>query len=104
MNSSASGPCSFPGAVWFQNYLLSVRGGAEALQYFISGQYQDDSYVLANDELEKYNFRGNFTMTPVEDLQIQWNTGYTSQWLSGTPSGNNAEGIQLNALGIIRLS
>lgn len=97
VNSSASGPCSFPGAVWFQNYLLSVRGGAEALQYFISGQYQDDSYVLANDELEKYNFRGNFTMTPVEDLQIQWNTGYTSQWLSGTPSGNNAEGIQLNA-------
>ena len=97
VNSSASGPCSFPGSVWFQNYLLSVRGGGEALQYFISGQFQDDSYVLANDELEKYNFRGNFTMTPVEDLQIQWNTGYTSQWLSGTPSGNNAEGIQLNA-------
>ena len=97
VNKSATGACSWPGSVWFQNYLLSVRGGGQNLQYFISGQYQDDSYVLANDELEKYNFRGNFTMTPVEDLQIQWNTGYTSQWLSGTPSGNNAEGIQLNA-------
>ena len=97
VNQSASGACSWPGSVWFQNYLLSVRGGGQALQYFISGQYQDDSYVLANDELTKYNFRGNFTMSPVEDLQIQWNTGYTSQWLSGTPSGNNAEGIQLNA-------
>ncbi len=97
VNPSAGGACSWPGSVWLQNYLLSVRGGGQDLQYFISGQYQDDSYVLANDELEKYNFRGNFTMTPVEDLQIQWNTGYTSQWLSGTPSGNNAEGIQLNA-------
>ena len=96
-NATPGGACSWPGSVWSQNYLLSVRGGGQGLQYFISGQYQDDSYVLANDELTKYNFRGNFTMSPVEDLQIQWNTGYTSQWLSATPSGNNAEGIQLNA-------
>ena len=96
-NASAQGACSWPGAQWYQNYSLSVRGGSQTLQYFISAQLQDDSYTLPNDELEKYNFRGNFTMSPTSDLTIQWNTGYTSQWLSGTPSGNNAEGIQLNA-------
>ena len=96
-NGSAEGACSWPGAQWYQNYSMSVRGGSQTLQYFISGQFQNDSYTLPNDELEKYNFRGNFTMSPTSDLTIQWNTGYTSQWLSGTPSGNNAEGIQLNA-------
>ena len=94
-NSSASGACSFPGAVWFKNYLLSVRGGGQDLQYFISGQYRTTATCSRTTSWEKYNSRGNFTMSPAEDLQIQWNTGYTSQWLSGTPSGNNAEGIQL---------
>jgi hypothetical protein len=65
------GACSWPGAMWSQQYDLSVRGGAQNLQYFISGQFQDDVGLMARDELEKYTFRGNFTMSPVEDLQIQ---------------------------------
>jgi TonB-linked SusC/RagA family outer membrane protein len=96
-NSSPEGACSWPGAVWLQNYNLSVRGGGQALQYFISGQYQDDSYILPNDELEKYAFRGNFSMTPVENLQIQWNTGYSHQWQQNTSTANNAQGVTLNA-------
>src|SRR5690606_12352978 len=97
VNASPEGACSWPGAVWFQSYNLSVRGGGQDLQYFVAAQYQDDSGVLPNDELEKYNFRGNFTMTPAEGLQLQWNTGYTNQWMSNTATGNNAQGITLNA-------
>lgn len=97
VNPTAEGACSWPGAVWMQNYSLSVRGGGEALQYFVSGQFQDDTYVLPNDELEKYNFRGNFTFSPIDDLQIQWNTGYTNHWQSNTSTANNAQGITLNA-------
>ena len=96
-NSTPEGACSWPGAVWLQNYSLSVRGGAQNLQYFISGQYEDNTGVLPRDEMEKYNVRGNFTVTPAEGLQIQWNTGYTSQWMSNTSTGNNAQGITLNA-------
>lgn len=96
-HSSGEGACSWPGAVWLQNYNLSVRGGAQTLQYFVSGQYQNDTGALPRDELEKYNFRGNFTMTPAEGLQLQWNTGFTSQWMSNTSTGNNAQGITLNA-------
>jgi TonB-dependent starch-binding outer membrane protein SusC len=90
-----SGACSWPGAQWYQSYHLGVRGGGQALQYYISGQYQNDQYTLPNDRLEKYNFQGNFTMSPIENLQLQWNTGYTDQWTQNTPTGNNLSGIEL---------
>jgi TonB-linked SusC/RagA family outer membrane protein len=98
INGSADGACSFPGAQWYQNYSLSVRGGGNALQYYLSGQFQDDSGMLPLDELEKYNFQGNFTLSPIQDLQIQWNTGFTRQWQSNTPSGNNLSGIELQSM------
>ncbi len=97
VNSSETGSCSWPGSMWTQNYSLSVRGGGQDLQYFISGEYQDDAYILPRDELERYNFRGNFTMTPIDNLQIQWNTGYSQQWQQNTSTANNAQGVTLNA-------
>jgi TonB-dependent starch-binding outer membrane protein SusC len=97
VNSSPEGACSWPGAFWTQNYSLSVRGGGEALQYFVSGQFQNDSYLLPNDEQDKYAFRGNFTFTPVDNLSIQWNTGYINQWNQNTSTANNAQGVTLNA-------
>ncbi len=80
-----------------QNYLLSVRGGGQNLQYFISGQLDDETGILPNDQLEKYVVRGNFTVAPREDLQVQWNTTYANQWQKNTPEGNNSQGITLNA-------
>jgi outer membrane receptor protein involved in Fe transport len=97
VNSSPEGACSWPGAFWTQNYSLSVRGGTQAFQYFMSGQYQDDQYLQPNDLLERYSFRGNFTVTPIDNLQVTWNTGYSNQWTSQTSTANNAQGITLNA-------
>ncbi len=96
-NATAEGACRWPGSVWLQNYSLSVRGGSQNLQYFMSGGFQDDTYVLPNDALEKYNFRGNFTVTPIDNLQIQWNTSWSNQWQSNTSTANNAQGVTLNA-------
>ncbi len=96
-NSSAEGNCSFPGAQWYQNYNLSVRGGGESLQYFLSGSYQDDTGMMPLDQLEKYNTQANFTFSPIDDLQIQWSTGYTRQWMQLTPSGNNLSGLELQS-------
>jgi hypothetical protein len=81
--------CSWPGAVWNQAYSASVRGGAEALQYFVSGSHDDDVGLLPNDALKRWVFRGNFTFTPVANLQTQWNSAYSNQDLSLTPSANN---------------
>ncbi len=97
VNQSADGACSWPGTQWYQTYNLSVRGGGEALQYFLSGQYQDDQYTLPLDKLKKYNFQSNFTMSPLEDLQIQWSMGYTNQAQQNTPSGNNLSGVELQS-------
>ncbi len=97
-NASATGNCSYPGRQWYQNYNMSVRGGGSALQYFLSGGYQDDNGMLPRDEQRKYNFQANFTMSPFEDLQIQWNTAISNQWLQLTPSGNNLSGLELQVM------
>ncbi|MGH7463748.1 MAG: TonB-dependent receptor plug domain-containing protein, partial [Longimicrobiales bacterium] len=81
---------------WRQGYALSVGGGGPALQYFVSGRYDRNEGVLPLDLERKYVVRGNFTFSPFERLQLQWNTSYTNTDLTNTPAGNNAHGITLN--------
>ncbi|MEX2466138.1 MAG: TonB-dependent receptor [Gemmatimonadota bacterium] len=97
-NSSLEGNCRYPGAQWYQTYNMSVRGGGQGLQYFLSGAYQDDTGMLPLDEGEKYNLQANFTMSPTDDIQIQWSTGLTRQWFQNTPSGNNLSGLELQVM------
>jgi TonB-dependent SusC/RagA subfamily outer membrane receptor len=79
-----------------QKYSLSVGGGSEALQYFVSGSWEKRESPLPNDLLEKPTIRGNFTFSPGNDLQIQWNTAYTNNQINNTAAGNNAHGLTLN--------
>jgi outer membrane receptor protein involved in Fe transport len=79
-----------------QVYSASVRGGGQTLQYFTSGELHDDKGNTPNDGLEKWTARGNFTYTPLDQLQIQWNTAYMNQYQTNTAQGNNAEGLELN--------
>src|SRR5690606_19900135 len=80
-----------------QKYALSVSGGGQALQYFISGQYDDNRGVLPLDREEKAALRGNFTFTPFSDLNVQVSSAFTRIDMSNTPAGNNAQGLILNA-------
>lgn len=79
-----------------QKYAVNVGGGAEKVQYFVSGSYENDDGVLPNDNEKKVILRGNFTFSPLESLQLQWNTSYTNDQLSHTAAGNNAHGMTLN--------
>ncbi|MCY4399115.1 MAG: TonB-dependent receptor [Gemmatimonadetes bacterium] len=79
-----------------QDYALSVGGGAENVRYFVSGSYEHDDGVLANDQEKKVILRGNFSFNPMDDLQLQWNTSYTNDQLAHTAAGNNAHGMTLN--------
>jgi TonB-linked SusC/RagA family outer membrane protein len=81
---------------WRQGYSLSVGGGGQALQYFVSGRYDHNEGVLPLDLEKKYVIRGNFSFSPFDQLQLQWNTSYTNTNLTNTPAGNNAHGITLN--------
>jgi TonB-dependent SusC/RagA subfamily outer membrane receptor len=79
-----------------QDYNLAVRGGAQSLQYFVSGGTARELGSMPNERMERWNVRGNFTVTPLEDLVVQWNSAYTKTWQKNTPVGNNAAGLTLN--------
>jgi outer membrane receptor protein involved in Fe transport len=79
-----------------QVYSGSVRGGGTNLQYFTSAEYFDELGNTPNDALDKWTARGNFTFTPFEELQLQWNTAYVNHAQTNTAQGNNAEGLELN--------
>lgn len=81
---------------WQQRYSLSVSGGGEDLQYFVSGALEDDEGVLPNDAEQKATIRGNFTFSPAENLQLQWNTSFMNDQFTNTAAGNNAHGLTLN--------
>ncbi len=80
-----------------QKYSLSVAGGAQTLQYFLSGNWDDNQGVLPLDDEEKRGVRGNFTFTPFNALTVQVNTAYNRTDIQNTPAGNNAQGLILNA-------
>lgn len=80
-----------------QKYALSVAGGGQALQYFVSGQFDSNEGVLPLDLEDKVGIRGNFTFTPIPNLNVQLNSAYNRTDITGTPAGNNAQGLTLNA-------
>jgi TonB-dependent starch-binding outer membrane protein SusC len=80
-----------------QDYSMSVRGGSNQIQYFLSGANTREHGALPNEDLDRWNVRGNFTINPVEDLIVQWNTAYTNTWQKNTAVGDNAAGLTLNA-------
>jgi TonB-dependent starch-binding outer membrane protein SusC len=79
-----------------QDYNLAVRGGGQTLQYFTSAQHTAEHGSTPQDDLSRWNVRGNFTYSPMSDLVVQWNSGYSSTWQQNTATANNASGLTLN--------
>ncbi|MDH5758860.1 MAG: SusC/RagA family TonB-linked outer membrane protein [Gemmatimonadota bacterium] len=80
-----------------QKYSMSVAGGAQTLQYFLSGQWDGNEGVLPLDHENKTGMRGNFTFTPLDAITVQINSAYNRTEIQNTPAGNNAQGLTLNA-------
>ena len=80
-----------------QKYSVSVSGGSQTLQYFVSGQYDDNVGVMPLDDEKKNGVRGNFTFTPINSVTLQVNTAYNRTDITNTSAGNNAQGLTLNA-------
>ncbi|NJD19975.1 MAG: TonB-dependent receptor [Gemmatimonadetes bacterium] len=87
---------SFQGA-HRQKYSISTTGGGQLLQYFISGNLEDNLGVMPKDFEKKNGVRGNFTFSPINALSVQLNSSYNRTDISNTPAGNNAQGLTLNA-------
>ena len=82
-----------------QEYNLSVSGGTEGEQginYFVSGQYTDQTGVLAQEGQDGYAVRGNLNFNPTQTLLVQFNSSLSQRDISWLPLGNLAKGFSLN--------
>jgi TonB-linked SusC/RagA family outer membrane protein len=61
-----------------QEYNLSTSGGSDINQYFLSGDYRNETGTDKVNALIKTNGRGNFTTRPRQDLSLSVSTGYVS--------------------------
>ena len=110
---------SWLGSGRMQKYNLSVRGGAERMNYFMSASWGDErgvfdteacglddqgarvcgadaGYTNPNQGQQTYSLRGNFSFSPLDELDIRFNTFYSHKDIDWLPDGNNAEGLLLN--------
>ncbi len=74
---------------------VSLAGGVEDIQYFVSGSYKNLEGVLPLDMEKTFSIRSNVSTSPLPGLQLQWNTSYTSTRQDQTPTGNN-QSLTLN--------
>jgi outer membrane receptor protein involved in Fe transport len=79
------------------SYSASVRGGGQTLQYFVSGGFEESEGVLENEYGEKWLTRGNFSVTPLNGLQVVWTTAYTHSWMQNV-SQSNSQGYGHNVV------
>lgn len=82
-----------------QTYGGSVRGGSEAMTYFVSGQYDDSEGNTASNELRRWSGRANFNVDPGPKTDLSISTGFTSNRIRLPESDNSFESLIGNALG-----
>lgn len=80
------------------NASVSAAGGVEALSYYSSIRYQNDEGVLPSNDLERVNFRANFSTSPSEIVSVQASSGYINSTTNLPKSGNNTSGYFANAI------
>ncbi|MDE2679576.1 MAG: SusC/RagA family TonB-linked outer membrane protein [Gemmatimonadota bacterium] len=90
-----------------QNYNLSVRGGAQRMNYFMSANWgneegvfdtgiDDNGVARPTQGVETWRLRGNFAFAPSDAMDVRFNTSYAHRDITWVPDGNNAEGLLLN--------
>ena len=79
-----------------QRYNLSVRGGGESTNYFLSGKWASQQGNIQDQGTDDWALRGNFGFNPTETVTIQYNTSFAHRDVTWIPDGNNAEGFLLN--------
>src|SRR6185503_1158182 len=60
----------------------SLSGKTGDMNYFFSGEHEDESGVYQRDGVKKTNIRANFGVQPMGPVQIQVSTGYVGSDLN----------------------
>jgi TonB-linked SusC/RagA family outer membrane protein len=71
----------------------SVTGSSADFNYFVSGEYESENGVYVPDRLRRTFVRGNFTLRPTDQLQVQVSTGYLSSNLGLFADGGTTLGL-----------
>ncbi|WP_242052999.1 SusC/RagA family TonB-linked outer membrane protein [Dysgonomonas sp. GY617] len=59
-----------------QNYQVSLSGGTDKVNYFISGGYQDETGIIAPASYDRYSFRSNTSAQTKDWLKITSNVSF----------------------------
>jgi TonB-linked SusC/RagA family outer membrane protein len=84
-----------------QTHNLSIRGGTERVQYFVSGSYMGENsmYDVDNFTYARYTLRGNFTAKLTDNLTMDYQTALrstNSRDPYNTDSYSDASGMLFN--------
>jgi TonB-dependent SusC/RagA subfamily outer membrane receptor len=96
-----------PSGSWLQNahkqdYRLNVRGGGETYSYYGSVRWGRTTGIINvpdqfdDQGADDFNLRGNMSFTPLNDLQIQFNSSYTRRDIQWYQDGDNSRGFTEN--------
>ncbi|MBN2729239.1 MAG: SusC/RagA family TonB-linked outer membrane protein, partial [Bacteroidales bacterium] len=56
-----------------QDYQLNISGGNEDMQYYLSGNYVDQTGILLNGKESKYSVRSNVSVNVLDNLNVDMN-------------------------------
>lgn len=80
-----------------ERYGLSVRGGNERVTYYLSGEWQEETGILAYNTLDKMTMRANLNAAIREDVDVSLSTGYTSSATDFNANDNSIFSPLINA-------
>lgn len=79
-----------------QNYLLSVRGGTESVNYYISGGYDNQDGTLYKTGFERYSIKSNVDVNITKKLAVGLNLNYSKRISNDIELGINS--VLMNAV------
>ncbi len=81
-----------------QAYNVSIRGGGEEAQYFVSGQYRNEEAGLIQSGVSQYAGRLNLSAQFSPELDVGVNAYYTDRQMEIPGSRNQVQGAYANAV------
>lgn len=83
-----------------QNYDISVAGGTEKVNYYVSGNYMNQEGIIVNSGLKRYSVRSNLNMNITDKLRLglRINANQTDNNLVQSEGAWGREGIVITAL------
>lgn len=81
-----------------EEYNLSVRGGSEEVNYFVSGDYTNRTAPVVQSGLEQYSGRVNLSTQVSSDLNVGLQAFYTDRGIQIPGTRNQVQGAYANTI------